>query len=264
MFSPYGIKNGSIALGSVKSNIGHLKSAAGAAGLIKIALALFNHTLPPSVNFDRPNPNIDFANLPFYVNTQTQPWEVNPGEVRRAGVSSFGFGGTNFHVVVEEYLPGMLTENKDIFIMEQPAALQAKATEVISEPTYTGTVALSSASAETLKSAPMVDVKAIETHVLSVVSEKTGYPPEMLDLELDLEADLGVDTVKQAELFASIRTHYGIPRREDLRLSEYNTLSKVIGFVSDALSNGAGSKPAETIVIEKSVVTGEYCHVSIQ
>ena len=57
----------------------------------------------------------------------------------------------------------------------------------------------------------------------------------MLDMDLDLEADLGIDTVKQAELFATIRTHYNIPRREDLRLSEYNTLTKVVQFMRDAL-----------------------------
>ncbi len=84
----------------------------------------------------------------------------------------------------------------------------------------------------------------IQTYVLSEVSEKTGYPVEMLDLELDLEADLGIDTVKQAELFAAIRTHYGIPRREDLRLSEYNTLTKVIGFVVENLKPVETSTPA--------------------
>ena len=70
---------------------------------------------------------------------------------------------------------------------------------------------------------------------MALVSEKTGYPAEMLDLELDLEADLGIDTVKQAELFASVRGVYGIPRREDLRLSDYNTLAKVVGFVMEAV-----------------------------
>jgi NAD(P)-dependent dehydrogenase (short-subunit alcohol dehydrogenase family)/uncharacterized ubiquitin-like protein YukD len=80
------------------------------------------------------------------------------------------------------------------------------------------------------------DQEAIKGFVLNLVSEKTGYPQEMLDLDLDLEADLGIDTVKQAELFAAVRTNYGIPRREDLRLSDYNTLNKVIGFVTDALS----------------------------
>jgi malonyl CoA-acyl carrier protein transacylase len=112
VFGPLEIKPGSVALGSVKSNFGHLKSAAGAAGLLKTTLALHDRILPPSVNFNKPNSRIDFSHLPFYVNTQAQPWEVKPGEVRRAGLSAFGFGGTNFHVVVEEYLPGVLTGEK--------------------------------------------------------------------------------------------------------------------------------------------------------
>lgn len=252
VFSPTGVKNGSIALGSVKSNIGHLKSAAGAAGILKVALALFNQTLPPSANFEKPNPNIDFANLPFYVNTQTQPWEVNPGEVRRAGVSSFGFGGTNFHVVIEEYLPGTLTDQRDIFAIDQPAVSYAETKTNQTEQSSEISTGSSSSNGEMMKLNTSIDVKNIELHVLTVVSEKTGYPPEMLDLELDLEADLGVDTVKQAELFAAIRTHYGIPRREDLRLSEYNTLAKVIGFVSDALSNGDAPKNANPITVEGS------------
>jgi acyl carrier protein len=66
----------------------------------------------------------------------------------------------------------------------------------------------------------------IKSQVLGVVSEKTGYPVEMLDLDLDLEADLGIDTVKQAELIATIRDHYGIPLPEDLILAEYNTWQK--------------------------------------
>ncbi len=85
--------------------------------------------------------------------------------------------------------------------------------------------------------------------MLAAVSEKTGYPVEVLDLDLDLEADLGIDTVKQAELFAAIRGQYDIPRREDLRLSDYNTLAKVIAFVKDALNQTitpAGPQTAAT------------------
>ena len=67
---------------------------------------------------------------------------------------------------------------------------------------------------------------------------------EMLDIVLDLEADLGIDTVKQAELFASVSTNYGIPRKEDLRLSDYNTLTKVIGFVEQNLAGAKTSQPA--------------------
>ncbi|HJS25300.1 MAG TPA: amino acid adenylation domain-containing protein, partial [Pyrinomonadaceae bacterium] len=88
-------------LGSIKTNIGHLDTAAGVAGLIKTVLALKHKQLPPSLHFEKPNPQIDFVNSPFYVNTTLAEWKVN-GLPRRAGVSSFGLGGTNVHVVVEE------------------------------------------------------------------------------------------------------------------------------------------------------------------
>jgi len=101
----------SVALGSVKSNIGHLKGAAGAAGLLKTVLALHNKVLPPSVHCERPNPDIDFAHSPLYVNTTLKPWDVASDAVRRAGLSAFGFGGTNFHAVLEEYIPGRLNGN---------------------------------------------------------------------------------------------------------------------------------------------------------
>jgi amino acid adenylation domain-containing protein len=95
-------KKGYCAIGSVKSNIGHLNTAAGVASLIKTALVLKHKQIPPSLNFERPNPEIDFANSPFYVNTKLSAWESN-GSPRRAGVSAFGFGGTNAHVVLEEW-----------------------------------------------------------------------------------------------------------------------------------------------------------------
>ena len=101
----------SVALGSVKSNIGHLKGAAGAAGLLKTALALRDKVLPPSVHCEHPSPDIDFAHSPLYVNTELKPWTVPADIPRRAGVSAFGFGGTNFHLVLEEHIPHRLTGN---------------------------------------------------------------------------------------------------------------------------------------------------------
>jgi non-ribosomal peptide synthase protein (TIGR01720 family) len=94
-------KKGFCAIGSVKTNIGHLDAAAGVTGLIKTALALKHQQIPPSLNFEQPNPQIDFDNSPFYVNTKLTQWkpELSP---RRAGVSSLGMGGTNAHVVLEE------------------------------------------------------------------------------------------------------------------------------------------------------------------
>ena len=105
------LATGSVALGSVKSNIGHLKGAAGAAGLLKTVLALRDKVLPPSVHCEHPNPDIDFAHSPLYVNTSLKPWTVPDSGIRRAGVSAFGFGGTNFHAVLEEYIPHRLNGN---------------------------------------------------------------------------------------------------------------------------------------------------------
>ena len=92
-----------IALGSVKSQIGHTKAAAGAAGLIKAILALQHSTLPGTLKVDRPNPAMGMAETPFYINAQTRPWVRTGDQPRRAAVSSFGFGGSNFHVTLEEY-----------------------------------------------------------------------------------------------------------------------------------------------------------------
>jgi acyl transferase domain-containing protein len=89
------------AIGSVKPNIGHLDTAAGIAGLIKTALALKFQQIPPSLNFQEPNPQIDFSATPFYVNATLQPWR-SQGAPLRAGVSSFGIGGTNAHAILEE------------------------------------------------------------------------------------------------------------------------------------------------------------------
>ncbi len=104
VFSEGNPRANSIALGSVKSQVGHTKAAAGSASLIKAALALHHKVLPATINITKPNPKLGLDNSPFYLNTETRPWlrrDVNTP--RRAGVSSFGFGGTNYHIVLEEY-----------------------------------------------------------------------------------------------------------------------------------------------------------------
>ncbi|WP_437968849.1 SDR family NAD(P)-dependent oxidoreductase [Sorangium sp. So ce260] len=91
------------ALGSVKSQIGHTKAAAGAAGLFKAIMALHHKVLPPTIKVDKPNPKLEIEKTAFYLNTEARPW-IRPGDhPRRASVSSFGFGGSNFHVALEEY-----------------------------------------------------------------------------------------------------------------------------------------------------------------
>ncbi|MCA9715758.1 MAG: acyltransferase domain-containing protein, partial [Myxococcales bacterium] len=91
------------ALGSVKSQIGHAKAAAGAAGLFKAVMALHHKVLPPTAKVDKPNPKLGLEESAFYLNTRARPWIRPDAHPRRAGVSAFGFGGSNFHVALEEY-----------------------------------------------------------------------------------------------------------------------------------------------------------------
>jgi acyl transferase domain-containing protein len=116
------------ALGSVKTNIGHLDAAAGGAGFIKAVLALKHRKIPPSLHFNSPNPGIDFNESPFYVNTELKEWK-NDRYPLRAGVSSFGIGGTNAHVVLEEApQPEPSSASRDsqllVFSAATPAALE--------------------------------------------------------------------------------------------------------------------------------------------
>src|SRR5579859_371206 len=123
------------ALGSVKTNLGHLEAAAGIAGLIKVALALRHGEIPPSLHFEKPNPHIPFDELPLRVQTTLSPWPAESGPAL-AGVSSFGFGGTNAHVVLEGAPPaktGMAEAERKIdthllpLSARSPEALQALA-----------------------------------------------------------------------------------------------------------------------------------------
>ena len=100
----------SIALGSAKGNIGHLKAAAGAAGLLKTVLALHHQTIPPTLHAAPANPGLALDGTPLQLATDARRWEAHNGTARRAGVSSYGFGGTNFHLVVEEYRPQRQTQ----------------------------------------------------------------------------------------------------------------------------------------------------------
>jgi len=104
-FQSFTYKKNYCALGSVKSNIGHLSAAAGIAGFIKALLAIKHKLLPPTINFETLNEHISLDRSPFYINTKLKPWETPLGTPRRAGVNSFGFSGTNAHVVIEEYIP---------------------------------------------------------------------------------------------------------------------------------------------------------------
>ena len=105
---------GACAIGSVKSMIGHLLTAAGAAGLIKVLLAMRHRTLPPSINFDRPPADSPLPDSPFRVQIQPEPWETGgSGKLMRAAVSAFGFGGINAHILLQEW-PSLSAPSPDV------------------------------------------------------------------------------------------------------------------------------------------------------
>ncbi|HEU5423367.1 MAG TPA: beta-ketoacyl synthase N-terminal-like domain-containing protein, partial [Nitrolancea sp.] len=111
------------AIGSVKSMVGHTKAAAGVAGLAKVALALHHRVLPATLGVSQPNASVNFPNGPIYVNTESRPWVHGaPDYPRRAGVSAFGFGGTNFHLVLEEYTGNFLPD-QSLGLSDWPAEL---------------------------------------------------------------------------------------------------------------------------------------------
>jgi acyl transferase domain-containing protein/acyl carrier protein len=141
-------QRGYCGLGSVKSNVGHLDAAAGVTGLIKTVLALKHQQIPPTLHFQQPNPQLDFANSPFYVNQELQAWDSN-NQPRRAGVSSLGIGGTNAHIVLEE-APSRVQAKKTSTQQPQLLLLSAK-TETALETATTNLV-------EYLKAHPDLDL----------------------------------------------------------------------------------------------------------
>jgi acyl transferase domain-containing protein/NAD(P)-dependent dehydrogenase (short-subunit alcohol dehydrogenase family)/acyl carrier protein len=210
----------SVALGSVKSNIGHLKGAAGGAGILKAALSLHNKVLPPSLHCETPSPDIDFAHSPLYVNTELRPWDPPNGDPRRVGVSAFGFGGTNFHVVMEEHIPGRLTGNgkKTIAVpVASPVAAQQVPVQVSSVPVASSApVANATASiapaAETPRKAPLrgalligaaTPADLLERLKLVQRSAQAGQAPPVAapaDEELAAPERLAIDYADAADL----------------------------------------------------------------
>ncbi len=195
VFGGAGAPYGSIALGSVKSNIGHLKAAAGAAGLLKAVLAIDEKVFPPSINARVPNPGIDFAHSPLRVNHELAAWPTPGGEgVRRAGVSAFGFGGTNFHAVLEEYIPGRLNGNgSKSFAVTAPAESEPAAGTPVVASTADATASTAVTAKAPLRGAFVVGAATRqelgERLAAATETARAGVaPPPVTPMESDLRA----------------------------------------------------------------------------
>ena len=168
------------ALGSVKSQVGHTKAAAGAAGLIKAALALHHKVLPPTIKVDRPAEGASPGKTPFYLNTEPRPWLPKPDHPRRAAVSAFGFGGSNFHCVLEESdpEPTEVAWDGDVQILAYsgagPDAIRAALEAIPADPPWD----LLRLEAARSRSSFQTDA----SHRLLIVAERAGVAwPKLLD-----------------------------------------------------------------------------------
>ena len=182
-----GVAAGSVGLGSLKGNVGHLDAAAGMAGLLKVILALRAHVVPASLHFVRGNPEIDFGSGPFRVVDRPWGWPRSAGRLRRAGVSAFGFGGTNAHVIVEEApLP------------------------VIGEPGAAG-----AAGAAGERDGVVLVVSARSPQVLRTVSVRLADAVERLAADGAAAAGAGgpADAVRERRLLGDVAFTLGVGRR---------------------------------------------------
>ncbi len=207
-------------VGSVKSMIGHTKSTAGVAGLIKVALSLYNKTLPPHYGVETPMDAIADPESAVYLLKEAHPWLENPNYPRRAGVSAFGFGGTNFHAVLEEYrgnvadtAPGNQSWPYELFV------LRAENGESLSKKVQYLSQALQAGASPRLRDlaytyARLAQEEQGQTVCVSIVAESLGQLKEALDLVL---AHLTVGVKGLAPLPLHIQLNLSINKQTGVR-----------------------------------------------
>ncbi|MBO0859129.1 MAG: SDR family NAD(P)-dependent oxidoreductase, partial [Chloracidobacterium sp.] len=206
-----------IPIGSVKSNIGHLESAAGIASLTKVILQMKYGQLAPSLHAEQPNPNIDFDRTPFYVQRELTAWDRptlrENGEERpcprQAGISSFGAGGSNAHIIIEEYL-GPKVSITDAEPQDQVFVLSARNEERLKVYTENIRAFLGGTCGETPAPARREDrLEQVQNPLLQIASEALGISSSEIGLDESL-SDYGFDPVSIARLEDLISRRFDI------------------------------------------------------
>ena len=224
-------------LGSVKTNVGHLEPAAGMAGLFKTLLAMKHQTLPATIHFQEQNPYIDLADSPFYLVTKTEKWRSFTDKAgqpipRRAGVSSFGFGGTNAHVVLEEYIgkeSGAPMGSSEEGLKNEPqlVVLSARNEERLREYARKLLVYLAQASASNLSvpnSDAAVDTQTLQHALREMVAEIVGV--DVAEIECGQTfAECGLDVVQLSRLQTMLEERYRCELPATLSTTEDSTES---------------------------------------
>ncbi len=246
-----GAPRGSIGLGSAKSNIGHLKAGAGAAGLLKATMAIYHKVLPPTLNARTPNPNIDFASTPFFLIHEPMAWEQPKNFPRRAGVSAYGFGGTNFHIVLEEYVPGMLKPEPKIFAAAKANGEQQRveASTLSHSASPSAQAAAQPTTGHSMHKKPLRGILSIGAHTPTELKDKlddifrrveAGWTPER---ELPPKADLAAPE----RLFIDFGTHEELLDRiqKARKAAGFDNVQAWKALQGQGIFRGGGPKPGK-------------------
>jgi polyketide-type polyunsaturated fatty acid synthase PfaA len=254
------------ALGSVKSQIGHTKCAAGAAGLFKIAMALHHKVLPPTIKIEQPNPNMDIHNSPFYLNTELRPWIKNYSHPRRASASAFGFGGSNFHITLEEYTgphqaKRLRTAPAELILLtaEDPKALVKLGEKYLqaNEKTLTNLARISQESYEPHHLARLAiiaaDYQDLQNQIIVALNHIKDHPQQALLTRKNIHYGYALDPGRVAFLFPGQGSQY-VKMGADIAMT-FSQSAAIWESASKILSSL--EKPLHDIVFPQPVFTEE-------
>ena len=206
-----------VAVGSVKSQIGHLKAAAGIAGIMKACKAVYHATIPPSAGFENPNPTVEWDQIPFFVPTKPLDWAKPESNPRRAGISAFGFGGTNFHVALEEYVP----EYHASIVEDWSGRWEAYAgtpTSSSSKPTMTHEELKAVEGGLLLLSGDSVDAIKSKLSAISISGSNFDDDPKGMRLSFTLPKHWSFDTSDSVRMAISATNWAEFNKRRELAL----------------------------------------------
>ena len=245
------------ALGSVKSQIGHTKAAAGAAGLFKVIMALHHKVLPLTAKVDQPNPKLDLKASPFHLNTTTRPWVRPSDHERRGSVSSFGFGGSNFHVAMSEYVgpgiraPRLRTTDVELVVLHgaDGADIVAQAREHLGACSTKGylawlahsTQAAYDPSADARLAIVATDGNDLETKLLAAIERIVADPATAFATPTQVHYGLGAHTGDVAFIFPGQGSQYlgmgsGLATQFDEAIAPWNVAAD-LDWDSDTLQS---------------------------
>ncbi len=262
----------SCAVGSVKPIIGHLESASGIAGLLKVLALLRYKTITGAVNFNKLNQHISLKKTPFYIAEKTQPWNTQQNQIRRAAISAFGFSGTNAHMVIEEYVapeaqaPVAISTQSARFIIPLSARteeqLQQRARDLLvflQQPIDDGEAVAD--TSDDNNTAQSEQEEALNTQITHQLAKLLAVAPAQLDPEQAL-TDYGVDTLHLNQLFDNIATsEYGLAITLDAWLAQ-ETIADLVDYAlahmpeETAESVASASATDQTIVKPKAKYKG--------